>query len=78
MEQPPNSPDLTLCDFWLFPCLKSTLRQSRFDINEAVVAAANSRFNSINSNEFAKTWVSGGRDGTNASHYGIVILEESV
>ncbi len=56
MEHPPYRPPLTLCNFWLFPCLKSVLRESIFDTNEAVVAA-NSRFNSIDWSKFAKTWV---------------------
>jgi transposase len=28
--QPPYSPDLAPCDFWLFPKLKSTLKVRRF------------------------------------------------
>ena len=33
--QPPYSPDLAPCDFWLFPKLKSPLKEKRFHtINE--------------------------------------------
>ena len=35
VTQPPYSPDLMLCDFWLFPKLKSPLKVKRFQtINE--------------------------------------------
>ncbi len=56
-EHPPYRPDLAPCNFWFFPWLMSVLQGSRFDTNEAVVAAANSHFNSIDSSKFAKTWV---------------------
>jgi len=29
MDQPPYSPDLTPCDFWLFPKLKNALKGQR-------------------------------------------------
>ena len=35
VTQPPYSPDLAPCDFWLFPNLKSPLKGTRFQtINE--------------------------------------------
>ncbi|GFW15839.1 histone-lysine N-methyltransferase SETMAR [Trichonephila clavipes] len=37
---PSYSPDLTPCDFWLFPQLKIPLRGKRFASNEACVKAA--------------------------------------
>ena len=30
MDQPPYSPDLAPCDFWLFPKVKNTLKEQRF------------------------------------------------
>ena len=40
VAHPPYSPDLALCDFWLFPKLKEKLRSCRYetieDIKEAV------------------------------------------
>ena len=30
VTQPPYSPDLAFCDFWLFPKLKSPLKEKRF------------------------------------------------
>jgi len=30
MDRSPNSPDLTPCDFWLFPKLKKALKGQRF------------------------------------------------
>ncbi|GBP74394.1 hypothetical protein EVAR_80148_1 [Eumeta japonica] len=38
-ERPPHSPDLVLCDFYLFPMLKECLKGQRFEDDEAVVAA---------------------------------------
>jgi hypothetical protein len=34
--QPPYSPDLASCDFWLFPKLKSPLKERRF-LNATVI-----------------------------------------
>ena len=34
VAQPPYSPDLVPCDFWLFPKLKSPLKGKRFQIVE--------------------------------------------
>ncbi|GFV37246.1 histone-lysine N-methyltransferase SETMAR [Trichonephila clavipes] len=39
LPQPPYSPDLTPCDFWLFPLLKKPLRGKRFASNKACVEA---------------------------------------
>ena len=36
VPQPPNSPDLSQCDFWLFPKLKRPLRGHRFDTIEEI------------------------------------------
>ncbi|GFX62446.1 uncharacterized protein TNCV_412881 [Trichonephila clavipes] len=35
LPHPPYSPDLTPCDFWLFPQLKKPLRDKRFASNKA-------------------------------------------
>jgi len=39
--QPPYSPDKALCDFWLFPKLKSPLKGRRF-LNATVTQYTNS------------------------------------
>ncbi|GFW35843.1 histone-lysine N-methyltransferase SETMAR [Trichonephila clavipes] len=39
LPHPPYSPDLTLCDFWLFPQLKKPLRGERYASNKACVKA---------------------------------------
>ncbi len=57
MEHLHYGPDLTQCNFWHFLCLKFILYGLRFNTNEAVAVEANSHFNSIDSNEFAKAWV---------------------
>ena len=31
ISHPPYSPDLALCDFWLFPKLKEKLRDCRYE-----------------------------------------------
>ncbi|GFW51823.1 uncharacterized protein TNCV_1187551 [Trichonephila clavipes] len=40
LPYPPCSPDLTPCDFWLFPRLKKPLRGKRFASNKVCVKAA--------------------------------------
>ena len=37
--QPPSSPDLALCDFWLFPKLKENLRGCRYETIEEMKEA---------------------------------------
>jgi len=41
---PPYSPDLALCDFFLFPNLKKSLAGQKFASNEEVVAATEAYF----------------------------------
>ena len=38
VPQPPNSPDLTPCDFWLFPKLKGCCYETIEEMKEAVYA----------------------------------------
>ena len=38
VPQPPYSPDLTPCDFWLFPKLKRPLRGTRFESIDEIKA----------------------------------------
>ena len=38
VPQPPYSPDLAPCDFWLFPKLKRPLRGTRFDSIDEIKA----------------------------------------
>ena len=39
LQHPPYSPDLTPCDFFVFPSVKKKLRGKRFESAEAAVAA---------------------------------------
>ena len=39
VRQPPYSPDLTPCDFWLFPKLKEKLRGCRYETIEEMKEA---------------------------------------
>jgi len=38
IQQPSNSPDLASCDFFLFDRLKKSLRGTRFESVEAIIA----------------------------------------
>jgi hypothetical protein len=40
LEHPPYSPDLALCDFFLFPKIKSALKGTRFESVDTVKAKA--------------------------------------
>ena len=51
LSHPPYSPDLSPCDYYLFPKLKSALRGTRYDDDEEVIDAAE-RWFSDQSNEF--------------------------
>uniref|UniRef100_A0A1B6IQK1 Tc1-like transposase DDE domain-containing protein n=1 Tax=Homalodisca liturata TaxID=320908 RepID=A0A1B6IQK1_9HEMI len=37
VPQPPYSPDMAPCDFWLFPHLKKPLKGTRFESREAIM-----------------------------------------
>ncbi len=76
MEHSPCSLDLPLCDFWLYPCLKSSHQGLRFDTYEAVLAKTISHFNAIeNLSKCERSW---GRDGKNVSRHVVIILKKSV
>ncbi|GFX27042.1 histone-lysine N-methyltransferase SETMAR [Trichonephila clavipes] len=50
LPYPPYSPDLTPCDFWLFPQLKEPLRGKRFASNKACVKAAEAVLKKLSQN----------------------------
>ncbi|GFS62435.1 histone-lysine N-methyltransferase SETMAR [Trichonephila clavipes] len=52
IEHPPYSPDLAMCDFWLFFNLKKNLRERRFHSEEEIDVAVNAFFLSIPRNEW--------------------------
>ena len=47
MEHPTYSPHLALCDFFLFPNIKSALKGTRFESVDAVKAKATQLLNSL-------------------------------
>ncbi|KAJ4434242.1 hypothetical protein ANN_22791 [Periplaneta americana] len=47
VRQPPYSPDLAPCDFWLFPKLKTPLKGSRFESREEIMRNATTELNTI-------------------------------
>ncbi|EFN60286.1 hypothetical protein EAG_04365, partial [Camponotus floridanus] len=50
--QPPYSPDLSPCDFFLFPRLKTHLKGHQFDTTENVKAAGTDQLKAIRVSEF--------------------------
>ena len=52
LPHPPYSPDLALCDFFLFPKLKTHLKGHHFGTVENVQAAATRALNNISSEDF--------------------------
>ncbi len=55
VTHPPYSPDLTHCDFWLFPSLKKVLQGCQFSSNQEVVTVSQTFFNSLSQADFGKT-----------------------
>jgi hypothetical protein len=54
LRQSPYSPDLNLCDRWLFSCLKKTLRQQQFNSCEEVEEAVRTGMRNIEEDEFKR------------------------
>lgn len=52
LRQPPYSPDVAPCDFWLFPRLKMPLKGHRFDDKETVEANATNALKAIPKADF--------------------------
>ena len=54
MPQPPYSPDLAPCDFFLFPKLKRPMKGRRYATIEEIKAASKEELNKITKNDFLK------------------------
>ncbi|KAJ4435187.1 hypothetical protein ANN_23763 [Periplaneta americana] len=54
VRQPPYSPDLAPCDFWLFPKLKTPLKGSRFESREEIMRNATTELNTIPKGDFQR------------------------
>jgi len=54
LQQPPHSPDLALCDFFLFPRLKKVLKGHRFEATEDIKRNLTKTPVSITEEELAK------------------------
>ena len=52
IPQPPYSPDLTPCDFWLFPKLKEKLRGCRYETIEEMKEAVTQVIDTLTQEEF--------------------------
>ena len=51
----PHSPDLALCDFWLFPQLKKALSSKQFESQDAIKNGVQAFFKRISKEDFQKT-----------------------
>jgi histone-lysine N-methyltransferase SETMAR len=59
IPHPPYSPDLTLCDFFLFPKIKLQLKRRNFDTTEEIHAELQEIINTLtfeNFQECTKSW----------------------
>lgn len=54
MPQPPYSPDLAPCDFFLFPKLKRPMKGRRYATIEEIKTASKEDLNKITKNDFSK------------------------
>ena len=52
LEQPPYSPDLAPCDFFLFPKLKEVIKGTRFQDSEAIKSAVTRELRAIPEESF--------------------------
>ena len=52
LEQPPYSPDLAPCDFFLFPKLKGVIKGTRFEDVEAIKRAVTTELRGIPEESF--------------------------
>ncbi|GFV81724.1 histone-lysine n-methyltransferase setmar-like protein [Trichonephila clavipes] len=52
LRQPPYSPDIAPCDFWLFPRLKMPLKGHRFDNKQTVETNATNALKAISKTDF--------------------------
>ena len=54
LEQPPYSPDLAPCDFFLFPKLKGVIKGTRFQDSKAIITAVTKELRAIPMESFQK------------------------
>ena len=60
LKHPPYSPDLSPCDFWLFPLIKQRLRGSSYDTINDVIMDFYKEINKLTVTDFHKcfdTWI---------------------
>ncbi|KYN43146.1 hypothetical protein ALC56_02425 [Trachymyrmex septentrionalis] len=62
MPQPPYSPDLAPCDFFLFPKLKRPMKGRRYATIEEIKTASKEELNKITKNNFLKCFEDWKRD----------------
>jgi hypothetical protein len=64
IPHPPYFPDLTPCDFFLFPKMKLKLKGRRFDTNEEIQAESQTVLDSLTEKDFQKRSKNGGDVGS--------------
>jgi len=75
VQQPPYSPDMTPCDFWLFPQLKTVMKGKRFEDIDAIKKNATSTLNTIPKDSFKNVSSSGRTAGSSVSAHKESILK---
>jgi len=56
VQQPPYSPDMAPCDFWLFPQLKTVLKGKSFEDIDTIKKNVTSKLNTIPKDSFQKSF----------------------
>ena len=56
VPHPPTSPDLAVCDFWLFPKLKEKLRGCRYETIEEMKEAVTKVIDTFTQGDFHRTF----------------------
>ena len=59
VPHPPYSPDLAPCDFWLFPKLKETLRDCRYETIEDMKEAVTKVIDTLTQEDFDESFQKG-------------------
>ena len=77
LPQPPHSPDLAPCDFFLFPQLKKTMKGRRFNYVEDIQANATIQLGLLQKVTTRGAFVSGRSAGISAYKHKDTILKET-
>ena len=76
VRQPPYTPDLAPCDFWLYPKLKTTLKRRRFESRKDIIEKTTAELRSIPEEEFKRCFQKWQRRWEKCVHLQGSILKE--